>query len=117
MRVVKFQQEVTKKKKYRNAQKCGHHAYYPVYHLKRSKMLLLLTSRLLLPPGSALVQSIKFLFSTPSMLILTIAPTNAESHKPLLAAKVEKGIAVRGFCAIFLSDSRVNGALPLLVSE
>lgn len=79
--------------------------------------MLLFTSLFLLPPGSALVQSIKFVSSTPSMLILTIAPTKAESHMPLLAAKVEKGMAVRGFCAMLLSDSSVKGAEPRLVSE
>jgi hypothetical protein len=35
--------------------------------------------------------------STPSMLILVIALTNAASHAPLLAAKVLNGIAVIGF--------------------
>jgi hypothetical protein len=87
------------------------------YHFKRSNRLLLLISRFLLPPGSALVQSINPSASTPSMLILVIAPTNATSHAPLLAAKVLNGIAVIGFSETLLSAGRVKGACPLLVSE
>jgi hypothetical protein len=61
----------------------------------------------LLPPGSAEVQSINPLESTPSMLIFCIAETNARSHAPLLRAKVLKGILVRGFCAMSLSEGSV----------
>ena len=51
------------------------------------------------------------------MLILVIALTKAASQAPLLSAKVVKGTMVRGCWATLLSEGRVNGALPLLVSE
>ena len=87
------------------------------YHFNRSNKLLLLISRFLLPPGSALVQSTRPAPSTPSMLILVMAATNAKSHAPLLTAKVPNGIAVIGFCAMLLSAGRVKGAPPFFVSE
>jgi hypothetical protein len=73
-------------------------------------------SLFLLPPGSALVQSINPLWSTPIMLILVIALTKARSQAPLLSAKVLNGSIVSGFCAMLLSEGSVKGALPLLVS-
>ena len=66
------------------------------YHLRRSKMLLLRTSLVLLPPGSALVQSMSPLLSTPNMLIFCIALTNAASHMLLLSANALNGTAVNG---------------------
>lgn len=87
------------------------------HHFRRSKILLLLISRFLLPPGKALVQSIRPLALTPIMLILVMALTNAASHAPLLSAKLLKGTVVSGWSAMFLSDGSVKGAWPFLVSE
>jgi hypothetical protein len=89
----------------------------PGYHPNLSNSPLLLTSLFLLPPGSALVQSTMSPASTPNMLILLIALTNATSHTPLLNEKELKGTVVRGCCAMFLSAGSVKGARPSRVSE
>jgi hypothetical protein len=89
----------------------------PAYQLNLSNNPLLLTSLFLLPPGSALVQSTMSPASTPNMLSLLIALTNATSHAPLLTENVLNGTVVSGFCAMFLSAGSVKGARPLRVSE
>jgi hypothetical protein len=56
------------------------------YHPRRSNIDDLFTSLLLLPPGSADVQSTSFPL-TPIMLIFVIAGTKATDHADWLAAK------------------------------
>jgi hypothetical protein len=51
------------------------------------------------------------------MLIFVIAGTKAMDHADWLTAKLLKGTMVTKFCERSLSEGRVNGALPLMVSE
>jgi hypothetical protein len=92
---------------------CAQHHHY---HPRRSNIGDLLTSLLLLPPGSADVQSTSFPL-TPIMLILVIAGTKAIDHAAWLTEKLLKGTMVTIFFERSLSDGRTNGALLLMVSE
>ena len=76
-----------------------------------------MTSRLLLPPGSAEVQSIRPRLETPIMLILVIAGTKAIFQRFWDRAKVFMERPVTRLLARALSEGRVNGARPLSVSE
>lgn len=91
--------------------------YFHLYRFNLSHKSLALISLFILPPGSALVQSIRSFESTPSILSLVMALTKASSQALLLDANAEKGPEVRGFCETLLSDGRVNGAWSEIVSE
>ena len=105
-------QGIQPEKKRRDASFSAQHHYHP----RRSNIDDLLTSLLLLPPGSADVQSTSFPL-TPIMLIFVIAGTKATDHADWLTAKVLNGTIVTRFLERSLSEGRVNGALPLIVSE